>query len=33
MEPRQIAELVAFFWAMGLIGYVIRIILCRGIDG
>ena len=33
MERQQIAEIIAFFWIIGLIGYILRIILCRGIDG
>jgi len=29
MTNRELAEWVSLFWALGLLGYVIRIILCE----
>ena len=27
MDKRQIAEIIAFFWVLGIVGYIIKIIL------
>jgi len=36
MVVRQVAEFIAFFWAIGIIGYIIRIIMLvvkKPVDG
>jgi preprotein translocase subunit Sss1 len=29
MTNREIAEIMAFFWVMGLFGYIIRVVMCE----